>query len=722
MTKKLVLAEKPSVGRDIARVLNCNKKLGKGAIEGNDYIVTWALGHLVTLARPELYDQKYASWDLNALPMMPEKLKLEVIPKTSGQFKLVKKLMYRKDVTEIIIATDAGREGELVARWIIDMANVKKPLKRLWISSVTDGAIKKGFKNLKNGKEYRSLYKAAVARSEADWFVGLNATRALTTKYNAQLSCGRVQTPTLAMIQAREREIIEFKAVKYWEIDAKSSGITFKWQDKKTNSTRCFNKERIEKIYAGIQNKELEIIKLDEKIKKSYAPELYDLTTLQRDANKLHGFSAKETLKIMQTLYERYKALTYPRTDSRYLTDDIVSTLKERLDAVNNNVYREGVQKAKLNGLKGNKHFVDNKKVSDHHAIIPTEQRIEMSRLEFKERKIYEMVVQRFIEVLLPPYEYSEMVIEAEINGELFKAKSTKTLKKGWKIFSQNSDKNCDVENIKEGMKIRVQNLKRSENYTQPPARFDEGKLLAAMENPKKYMETNDKSLLKTIGETGGLGTVATRADIIEKLFNTHLIEKRDQKIYITSKGKQLLELAPKALTSPELTAEWEIKLEQISKNKFDSRKFISEIRAYTSELVKEIKASELSYRHDNMTRQKCPECGKFLLDVSNKHGKALVCQDRECGYKKQLSRVTNARCPECKKKMNMIGEKDNKKFVCPKCGYRESLEHFEKKKNEKKKQMSKKEARNYMKKQQKEEEDFNNPFAALLKNIDVKK
>jgi DNA topoisomerase-3 len=630
--------------------------------------------------------------------------------------------MYRKDVTEIIIATDAGREGELVARWIIDMANVKKPLKRLWISSVTDGAIKKGFKNLKNGKEYRSLYKAAVARSEADWFVGLNATRALTTKYNAQLSCGRVQTPTLAMIQAREREIIEFKAVKYWEIDAKSSGITFKWQDKKTNSTRCFNKERIEKIYAGIQNKELEIIKLDEKIKKSYAPELYDLTTLQRDANKLHGFSAKETLKIMQTLYERYKALTYPRTDSRYLTDDIVPTLKERLDAVNNNVYREGVQKAKLNGLKGNKHFVDNKKVSDHHAIIPTEQRIEMSRLEFKERKIYEMVVQRFIEVLLPPYEYSEMVIEAEINGELFKAKSTKTLKKGWKIFSQNSDKNCDVENIKEGMKIRVQNLKRSEHYTQPPARFDEGKLLAAMENPKKYMETNDKSLLKTIGETGGLGTVATRADIIEKLFNTHLIEKRDQKIYITSKGKQLLDLAPKALTSPELTAEWEIKLEQISKNKFDSRKFISEIRAYTSELVKEIKASELSYRHDNMTRQKCPECGKFLLDVSNKHGKALVCQDRECGYKKQLSRVTNARCPECKKKMNMIGEKDNKKFVCPKCGYRESLEHFEKKKNEKKKQMSKKEARNYMKKQQKEEEDFNNPFAALLKNIDVKK
>lgn len=722
MSKKLVLAEKPSVGRDIARVLNCNKKLGRGAIEGSEYVVTWALGHLVTLSRPEVYDSKYANWNLEALPMMPKKLTLEVIPKTSGQFKMVKKLMHRKDITEIIIATDAGREGELVARWIIDMAKVKKPLKRLWISSVTDGAIKKGFKNLKDGREYNSLYFAAVARSEADWLVGLNATRALTTKYNAQLSCGRVQTPTLAMIQERESEIVGFKAIKYWEIDAKSYGINFKWQDKKSKSSRCFNKEVAEKAYNDIKNEELEIIKLNTKNKKSYSPELYDLTTLQRDANKLYGFSAKETLKIMQNLYERYKALTYPRTDSRYLTDDIVATLKERLSAINHSQYREAIQKAKMNGLKANKHFVDNKKVTDHHAIIPTEQRIEMSRLEFKERKIYELVVQRFIEVLLPPYEYSELTIEAKVKENIFKAKTTNTIKKGWKIFSDSIDSKDDSKQLQEGMKIKIHSLKKNEKYTQPPSRFDEGQLLAAMENPKKYMETDDKKLIDTIGATGGLGTVATRADIIEKLFATHLIEKRDQKIYITSKGKQLLELAPKALTSPELTAEWEIKLDKIAKNKFDSKDFISEIRDYTVDLVKEIKDSEKSYRHDNMTRQKCPDCGKFLLDVSNKHGKALVCQDRECGYKKQLSRVTNARCPECKKKMNMIGEKDNKKFVCPKCGYKESLEHFEKKKQQKQKQMSKKEARNYMKKQQDEAETFNNPFAALLKNIDVKK
>ncbi|MFA7550783.1 MAG: DNA topoisomerase, partial [Sedimentibacter sp.] len=331
MNMILVLAEKPSVGKDIGRVLNCNKS-GNGFVEGSKYIVTWALGHLVTLADPESYNSKYARWELGDLPIIPKSMKTEVIKQTRKQFNVVKGLMLRNDVKEIVIATDAGREGELVARWIIEKIDVKKSLKRLWISSVTDKAIKDGFNNLKDGRVYETLYASALARSEADWIVGINATRALTTKYNAQLSCGRVQTPTVAMIASLEDEIRNFKPVIYYGIDAEAGGLKFKWHDK-NNEYRTFDNDKCEDIISSIKNKKMQIVNISKNKALTYAPLLYDLTELQRDASNIYNFSAKETLSIMQTLYERHKVLTYPRTDSRYLTDDIVETLKDRVKA-----------------------------------------------------------------------------------------------------------------------------------------------------------------------------------------------------------------------------------------------------------------------------------------------------------------------------------------------------------------------------------------------------
>ena len=368
--KSLVIAEKPSVARDIARVFHCNQK-GNGVLEGKDYAVTWALGHLVTLADPEEYDKKHMKWDMQTLPMMPDKMKLVVIRQTSKQYQAVKTQLFRKDIGDIIIATDAGREGELVARWILDKSGCHKPIRRLWISSVTDKAIKDGFQNLKDGREYNNLYRAAVARAEADWLVGINGTRALTCKYNAQLSCGRVQTPTLAIIAMREEEIRNFKPKDYYGISLQAGEVQWTWKDPKSGSFRTFQKERAEEITQSVQNGQIEITAITKKPKKTMAPGLYDLTTLQREANQKYGFSAKETLNIMQRLYENHKVLTYPRTDSRYIGKDVVPTLKERLKACGTGPYRKLAGALLNKPIRTNGSFVDDKRVSDHHAIIP---------------------------------------------------------------------------------------------------------------------------------------------------------------------------------------------------------------------------------------------------------------------------------------------------------------------------------------------------------------
>lgn len=431
MGKTLVLAEKPSVGRDIAKVLNCNQNKGS-YIEGNKYIITWALGHLVGLQDPEGYDNKYKTWSMETLPMLPKYMKLTILKKTSKQFHEVKKVMTRGDIDEIVIATDAGREGELVARWIIEKVGCKKPIKRLWISSQTNKAILDGFKNLKPGKAYENLYKAAVCRAEADWFVGLNVTRALTCKYNAQLSAGRVQSPTLAMIVQREEEIKNFKPKEYNTINVKTDKCKFTWVNKDNNG-RIFDLEFSKKVEAKLKDADVNIVNVNSKDKKVYPKPLYDLTELQRDCNRLWGFSAKQTLNVMQRLYENYKVLTYPRTDSRYITTDIVGTLKDRIKAVGIGEYRGICENLLKKDIKGNKSFVDNSKVSDHHAIIPTEERGNLALLSSEERKVYELVVKRFLSHLMSAYVYVETTLEGEANGERLLAKGKVEKDKGWK-------------------------------------------------------------------------------------------------------------------------------------------------------------------------------------------------------------------------------------------------------------------------------------------------
>lgn len=724
MNKKVVLAEKPSVARDIARVLKCSKK-GEGFLEGNEYIVTWALGHLVELASPEKYDEKYKSWNMEDLPMIPPKVTLDIIKKSSKQFHAVKKQLNRKDVTEIIIATDAGREGELVARWIIEKAHCHKPMKRLWISSVTDKAIKDGFKDLRNGKNYDNLYYSALGRAEADWLVGINASRALTCKYNAQLSCGRVQTPTLNLIATREKEIKNFVPKNYWEIQLIANNSSFLWKDQKTNESRIFDESKLKNLLKKLRGQtQSKVIKVDTKEKLSYAPLLYDLTELQRDANGLFDFSAKETLSIAQRLYENHKVLTYPRTDSRYITTDIVPTLEERLDAIKVQAYSSFIRQISR-PIKGSKGFVDNSKVSDHHAIIPTEEKLIPSNLSESERKIFDLVAKRFLSVLYPPYKYEELRIELELCGETFVATGRHPVQLGWKeIYAKDKALEEDKENnllpVLENSLVQVKSIFEVEGQTSPPPLFNEASLLSAMEKPAKYMDQKNSKLAKVLGETGGLGTVATRADIIEKIFTKFYVEKKGKDIITTSKGRQLLDLVPQDLKSPDLTATWELKLDAIKNGKEAKEKFIDDIKSYTKDLIEEIKEDTGKFVHDNITGERCPNCGKNMLEQKDKVGTLLVCIDRECGARKRISKTTNARCPQCQKRLTLQGQGQGQIFTC-KCGYREKLSSFNKRKNSEKKGITKKEAQKYLKKNSETQAEVNTALADALAKLKLK-
>lgn len=717
MTKTLVLAEKPSVGKDIARVLQCHKNIN-GGLEGNKYIVTWALGHLVTLADPEMYDHKYQKWNLDDLPIMPERMKLVVIKNTAKQFNAIKNLLNRNDIKDIIIATDAGREGELVARWIINKAHVKKPMKRLWISSVTDKAIKDGFKNLKNARDYEPLYQSGYSRSVADWLVGINATRALTCKYNAQLACGRVQTPTLAMIDKRETEIKNFQPKNYYGIEILSNNIYWSWLSYK-NEKHIFNQNKIDNIIEQLQNSKLKITNITTNNKKSYAPLLYDLTELQRDANKIYGFSAKETLSIMQSLYEYHKVLTYPRTDSRYLTEDIVPTLKERLIASKGGYFDDVIDQILANPIKKQNHFVNNKKVSDHHAIIPTEQPVMLGAFSDSEFKIYDLVLKRFLAVLLPPYIYKKTTIKAKVNQETFTTSGKIEIQSGWQQI-YNHDNTEQFEQVlplmKENDQYVVSEIKKTCGQTTPPAYFNEATLLSAMENPVHYTNNKSKQLNSTLINTGGLGTVATRADIIDKLFNTFLIEKRNNEIHVTNKGKQLLQLVPQDLKEPELTAKWELQLAKIAKKQQKPDQFINEIRQYTKKIINEINSSQATFKHDNLTTKKCPECNHFMLEVNGKKGKLLVCSNPDCKHKETVSIITNARCPNCHKKLELVGKKEKQLFVCKTCGYRQSMNAFKKERATKGNEARKSDIKKYLQQQKKQQTNIeDSPFAALL-------
>lgn len=720
MAKSLVIAEKPSVGRDIARVLKCSKK-GNGSLEGDKYVVTWALGHLVTHADPEQYDNKYKEWKMDDLPIVPEPFKLVPIRQTTKQFNAVKSLLNRGDINEVIIATDAGREGELVARWILAKAKSHKPIKRLWISSVTDKAIKEGFAKLQDGRKYDALYEAAVARAEADWVVGINATRALTVKHNAQLSCGRVQTPTLAMIFEREQQIKNFKPKTYYGLQALTNKTTFTWQEQGSNQTQSFDKAKIDSILASLDAVHTgQIVDVKTTPKKKYAPTLFDLTELQKEAHKRWSWSAKETLSTLQHLYEHHKIVTYPRTDSKHLTADIQETFKERIKATTSGDSRQAanalLRHAKVQVQKG---VINDAKVSDHHAIIPTEEPVILPNLSDKERKLYDMIVKRFLAVFYGPYVYDQTVVTLKVGNELFTAKGNTVRDQGFRaVYNQDDDETTTLPEYQQGATLDVRAVAETSGQTKPPAPFNEGTLLAAMENPTQFMQGESKELIQTLNETGGIGTVATRADIIEKLFKSFVIEKKGNDLYATSKGRQLLDLAPEDLKSPALTAEWEKELTKIAQGKAKKKQFMDRMISFTQKSVKEIKTSDHKFKHDNVTGKRCPDCGKLLLEVNGKRGKMLICQDRECGYKKKVSQLTNARCPTCHKKLELRGEGDGRIFTC-KCGYREKLSAFEKRKKESgKTKVSKRDVNKYMKQQNKEEEPLNNAFSDALKGL----
>ncbi|MCL2046709.1 MAG: DNA topoisomerase III [Oscillospiraceae bacterium] len=686
MGKSLVLAEKPSVGREIARVLGCRQN-ADGYIGGDKYVVTWALGHLVTLAEPESYNKEYKTWKLDYLPMLPKKMQLVVIKNTSKQYNIVQGLIRRNDIDDIIIATDAGREGELVARWILLKAGNKKPIKRLWISSQTEKAVREGFAKLQPGGNYNNLYLSAQARAEADWLVGLNVTRALTCKHNAQLSAGRVQTPTLAMIVAREQDIKSFVPKEYYNVRAKLQGFNALWKDSKGQS-RIFDKDKAEALLAACSGKEAIATEVSKQYKQKPPPAAYDLTELQRDANKKYAYSAKQTLSIMQSLYEYHKLLTYPRTDSRYVTDDIVSTLPDRLRGIAVGQYRDLAAALLKARPLSTRYLVDNNKVSDHHAIIPTEEQANLSALSPEERNVYDLVVRRFLAVLSPAYEYEEVKLTVTIGKEKFHARGQSVTSPGWRqayerdlLDDDDAEQDSDEQDqmlpqIRQGDKLELKSCEITTGKTKPPSRYNEATLLTAMENPSdSTMSSELRSVLKT---TSGLGTPATRADIIEKLFSSFYVERRWKEIVPTSKGIQVVNLAPEDLKSATLTAKWEQELALISKGESKSDDFINQMHNYTKKLVSDVVRSEAKYTHDNMTKEKCPDCGGFLLDVNSKNGKMRVCADRDCGYRKSVSTQTNARCPNCNKKLELRGEDEKRTFYCV-CGHRERLSDYEK-------------------------------------------
>lgn len=682
--KSLVLAEKPSVAREIARVLGCHTK-GKGYIEGPKYVVTWALGHLVTLAEPEDYDKKYKTWRLEDLPMLPEHMKLKVIKQTSNQFNVIKNLMKRADLSDLVIATDAGREGELVARWIMEEARWKKPFKRLWISSQTDSAIKEGFAALKPGASYNNLYDSAVCRAQADWLIGLNVTRALTTKYNAQLNAGRVQTPTLAIIVERENEIKGFVPKNYWTVRADFGDYFGDWRDS-AQQGRIFDEAKAEAIKAKVRGSQGQVTDLKVENKSEPAPLAYDLTELQRDANRKYGFSAQKTLSTLQGLYERHKLVTYPRTDSRHLTTDMVPTLPGRLKSIAVGEYSALVRPVLAKPLNVTKRLVDNSKVTDHHAIIPTDQFVQLSALDPDERKLYDLIVRRFIAVLYPPFQYERITLVTTAAGEKFYCRGKVVKEQGWKaVYGRSPDQESEekedalpeqvLQSQKKGDIKKVKDCKVIKAQTKPPARYNEATLLSAMESPGKFVDNEE---LREALKQGGLGTPATRAEIIEKLINTDYVERRGKELVPTLKGVQLINLVSSDLRSPELTAKWEQRLAEIARGRSTKGQFIAGIREYTVKMVKEVVISQMKFVPDNISRTKCPDCGQYLMAIKGKKGKMLVCPDRECGYREAAEKqLSHFRCPQCHKKMAVLEKKSGPVVHCNTCSHTERLEDF---------------------------------------------
>lgn len=640
--KKMIIAEKPSVARDIARVLKCSAK-GEGYLYNDEYIISWAVGHLVTLCEPEEYDAKYRKWDFSLLPIIPDAIKIKAIKNTVSQFELLKKIMNSPKVDSLICATDSGREGELIFRYIYELAGCTKPFQRLWISSMTDAAIKEGFDSLKDGREYDNLYKSAKCRSEADWLVGINASRAFTIKYNTLLSIGRVQTPTLAIIVSRQKEINSFVPEEYWEVEADFGKYKGLWFDKETDDTKIKTKEKAEAIKANVKNGKGIVASVDCEEKKNPPPLLYDLTELQRDCNKKFGFSAQKTLSIVQDLYEKRKMVTYPRTDSRYLSDDMIPKLKIIAGKLNNTEeyhsfasYVMGLEK-----LPVTKRIIDNSKISDHHAIIPTEVNINVSKLSDIEFKVYDLIARRFLAVFYPYYVYSTTRIVTDVKGESFVTRGTTVIDKGWTVLNVNTEKEKKKEDVlpdvKKGDEFNVAGVKVSPKKTKPPKPYNEAGILSAMENAGRFVE--DETLKEQLKESG-LGTPATRAAIIERLLQVGYVVRKGKNLVPTEKGMKLIEVVPAELKSPETTGKWEKGLTSVAKGKMDTEKFMGSIKRYVNYIIDRAarEGCKVIFAADKPRSKRaraavlgvCPECQGHILENS----KGYYCSNWKQGCK----------------------------------------------------------------------------------------
>ncbi len=661
MGKIVVVAEKPSVGRDIARVIGCRER-GDGCLIGDRYIVTWAVGHLVTLAEPDEIDEKYQKWSFSTLPILPEEIPLKVIRQTAGQFRTLKKLMNDKETDSLICATDAGREGELIFRYIYEKAGCHKPFDRLWISSMTDEAISEGFRNIRAGREYDGLYASARCRSKADWLVGMNASRAFTLKYNTLLSVGRVQTPTLAILVKRRKEIENFRPQDYCVLQADFgdySGTCF--SEKWNPDTHIPRKEEAEGIAEAIKGKTGQVVQAETSRKTEPPPQLYDLTSLQRDANKMLGFTAEKTLKTAQSLYETHKALTYPRTDSRYLPPDmiprVVQTMKnlpQEYQGFVPGVLRDGK-------LPVSRRTIDAGKVTDHHAIIPTNKRVDPSRFSPDELKLYDMVARRLLAAFYPACEYDATRVVTRVGENMFRTNGKVILVNGWhdvpplapgteKSGARGRKKKEDEEEavqlppLQTGDTREVRETRIREDKTKPPAPHTDASLLFAMETAGKELE--DEELVRQM-KGSGIGTPATRAAIIERLLTVGYAARRGKTLQATDKGTRLIEIMPNEIASPEMTGRWELALHEITDGKQDPDSFLEGINRMCTFLVdyarenrtpvvfpeEERRQGKGRGKTGNLTgsvleNTVCPLCGKGKMRESPR---AFSCTEKSC-------------------------------------------------------------------------------------------
>ncbi len=618
MSKILILTEKPSVAEDIAKVFNAKRK--GNYFESDKYTIIYALGHLVTLCEPEDYDKKLKYWTIKDLPIIPKEFKLKPIEETKDQFEFVKKFLKNEKFEYIVNACDAGREGELIFRFIYKLSKSKLKVKRLWLNALTKEEILNGFKNLRDGEEFDNLGKAAEARAEADWLVGINATRAFTRKEGLLLSIGRVQTPTLYMIVEREKEILSFKPQKYFEIFVYFDKDGFKYKGKWFNEKedKIFDEKFLNKILNKISNKDGIVESIDFKKNKILPPLLYDLTELQREANRLYGFTAQKTLSIAQSLYENEKLITYPRTDSRYLP----SSLKGDVIKIMNNLkkienYRENIEYLLKSSLKFNSRIVDDSKVTDHYAIIPTGV-IPKPTLSNDKKQIFDLIVKRFISIFYPPAEELKLTIITNIDSENFKTDEKYIIFSGWmKVYGKEEDLFKDIP-LKIKDIVKNEKIEKVEKWSEPPPRFTDGTILSLMETCGKLIDDEE---LREIMKEKGIGTPATRSQIIERLIEVGYVEREGKYLKPLPKGMKLIETLKKIelneLTSPELTGEWERKLLLIERGKLQFEKFIKEIINFTKEIIEKIIKKEGKRIKDEIYEVigKCPNCDSEIIE-----------------------------------------------------------------------------------------------------------